>query len=125
MSHDRFDEEAPMQLIPPKKIKASIIFNSKPGPWGLRGDILLWEDLKKEFESIELPCSKEYFTRVFEEKFEKLTNTKFYTSGINVEIFIEEYDTGGMSSSLISLEFWKKVGLPHLLKCLEEKCENI
>lgn len=122
--HDRFDEEASMQLIPPKKIKASIIFNSKPRQWGLRGDILLWEDLKKEFESIELPCSKEYFTKVFEEKFEKLTSTNFRTDGINVEIFIKGYDMGGMSSGLVSLDFWKKVGLPHLLNRLEQKCKN-
>lgn len=125
MSEDRFDEQAQIQVIFPKdkKEKVSAIFNPEPEQWGLRGDSFLWEDLKKEFDSIELPCSKSYFTKVFEEKFEKLTNQRFRTRKY-VEIYVKEYDNGGMINGQVSMKFWKKVGLPLLLERLEEKCKN-
>lgn len=125
MSEDRFDEQAQVQVIFPKdkKEKVSSIFYPEPEQWGLRGDSFLWKDIKKEFDTIELPCTKTYFTKVFEEKFEKLTNQRFRTRKY-VEIYVKEYDNGGMINGQVSLKFWKKVGLPLLLERLEEKCKN-
>ena len=129
---DRFDENAQVQVIFPnnkieedKKIKETgfIIFYPRPENWGLRGDPYLWMDLEKEFRPVELPCSKNYFIKHFEECFEKLTNQRFRTRKY-VEIYVERYDNGGMSNGQVSMRYWRKVGLPLLLQRLEEVCKK-
>ncbi|MBM7648176.1 hypothetical protein JOC78_001118 [Bacillus ectoiniformans] len=96
----------------------SIIFQSKPEQWGLRGDPYLWDELEQEFTDISLPCSKMCFIGHFKNHFHKLTNHPFDTD--TDSFTMEEYDHGGMSSGQISVRFWRERGLPLLLKRLEK-----
>lgn len=135
-SYDRTDEKVEMEIkLTPKKVKksldevlanlekevdektVSVIFKLKPESWGGRGDPYLWDELEQVFTTIPLPCSKTYFIDLFEKFFQKITNHPFERGD---EIFVEKYDHGGMSSGYISIEFWRKEGLPLLLNRLEK-----
>lgn len=116
---NRFDEEVSMELIPPANRRtASLLFQPKPDTWGGRGDPYLWEELEQLFSAIPLPCERTVFIDLFETYFQKITNHPFTRRG---DIFVEQYDHGGMSSGMVSMEFWRKRGLPLLLQRLEKE----
>lgn len=99
------------------KPSVSKIFEQRPERWGLRGDPLLWDELQQAFTMISLPCSKTCFIRHFEKFFYELTNHSLKSES---NIWVEKYDTGGMSGGSISAEFWQEDALPLLITRLEK-----
>ena len=95
----------------------SEIFDERPVQWGFRGDPYLWDEMAKSFSTIDITCSKSQFTVLFKEFFLELTNHAFEGD----YIFVEDFAHGGMSSGMVSIEFWKEKGLPLLLERLERE----
>lgn len=95
----------------------SIIFLERPKQWGLRGDVYLWDEFEKHFSDFPLTFSKEAFIKEFKDQFEVLTETKINSSST---IHIQAFSHGGMSSGMVSPEFWLEKALPLLINRLEK-----
>jgi hypothetical protein len=96
-------------------VSVAEIFIKRPSYWGLRGDSYLWGDLEEYFSSIYLPLTEEEFLSMFYTAFQTLTGRAFKTEEI---IHVEKYSHGGMSSGMISPEFWRDTALPKLTERL-------
>lgn len=90
------------------------IFKDRPERWGFRGDPYLWDDLEKHFENFLIPMSVDSFQKEFFKAFQELTEASINSN----DIFVPRYNHGGMSSGMISSEFWKDVALPLLTERL-------
>lgn len=97
--------------------KVSIIFKEKPRQWGLRGDSYFWSCLEEKFSKYEFPFKYEEFERIVKEEHLKLTEVELTNESIGK---CQEFAHGGMSSGVISGEFWNTVALPLLKKRLEK-----
>lgn len=91
----------------------SSIFDNKPSQWGLRGDPYLWEELSTQFRNIDIPSTEEDFLAIFKEKYMELTKVSLDEDR---NIYIERFSRGGMSSGMVSYEFWRERALPLLLE---------
>lgn len=91
----------------------SSIFDEKPWQWGGRGDPYLWEELSLQFKEIDLPNTEEEFRTIFMDKYREITNVSLDD---NNDVFIERFSHGGMSSGMISYEFWRERALPLLIE---------
>ena len=100
--------------------KVSIIFKEKPRQWGLRGDSYFWSCLEEKFSKYEFPFKYEEFERIVKEEHLKLTEVELTNESIGK---CQEFAQGGMSSGVISGEFWNTVALP-LLKKKKKKSSN-
>ena len=98
-------------------MKLDILFNDKPKQWGLRGAPLLWDDISKKLSGTNMPSSKEELESLLIKTFELLTE-----SSINSEktMYIEKYKKFGMSSGVISFDYWREKGIPLLVNRYEE-----
>ena len=105
----------------------SQIFDPKPsGPdsWGLRGDPLLYDDMKEFFSKTPLPISENEFKSEFEQCFLLCTGHSLYEKDKNF-ITLEKYSrkNGGMSNGCVSLLAWRGKLLSRLLERLR-KCNS-
>lgn len=94
-------------------LKITDLFKSKPTPWGLRGDPHLWEALGGWFEGTQWPDSAELFHQQLNAAFAELTGHSIHSE---TPIPVEAFRTGGMSSGMVSPDFWRERGIPILLK---------
>ena len=99
------------------KSRLKVIFEEKPKQWGLRGDPYLWDDLLENFLIYPVSIDELEFIEVFNSAFIKLTGGSIDKVDY---IYVPNYDHGGMSSGMISPEFWKEVALPMLLDRLRD-----
>lgn len=93
------------------------IFEESPERWGLRGDPYLWDDLEKCFINIFIPYSEDDFRKEMYYNFQKLTGFKI---DLKENMYIPKYIHGGMSSGMISSDFWLNTALPLLIRRLNE-----
>lgn len=94
----------------------AVIFLDRPEQWGLRGDPCLWDYLEVAFSTIYFPCSVSDFIRNFEMFFLDITQHPFKGESV----FVENFSHGGMSSGVVSIEYWEKKALPLLVSRLED-----
>lgn len=95
----------------------SIIFQEPPEQWGLRGDPYLWSDLEIYFSNGFFPCTEEHFMKEFYTAFEKLTGSKLESKE---QIFVPQYNHGGMSGGMVDSTFWLDKALPLLINRLQK-----
>jgi hypothetical protein len=88
------------------------LFEESPLHWGLRGDPYLWEALSQRLAEEVWPKTEAELLARLRALFEEL-------SGGNLDgsepIYADHLAHGGMSSGLVSPDFWRDVGFPHLL----------
>jgi len=94
-------------------MKLSKVFEEKPVQGGLRGDPHLWSALDAWFLDHEAPETVETFSDMLEVAFEEITGTPLWSRA--KQIYIEVFNTGGMSGGYVSLEFWRENGIPLLI----------
>ncbi len=90
----------------------SKIFEEEPLRWGLRGDPFLWKEMKATLGNYEYPDSEEQLTALLKHTYEQLTGASLID---REPIFIERYGHGGMSSGMVSPQFWAEQAIPLLL----------
>ena len=93
-------------------MRISELFEDEPVQWGLRGDPCLWEDLKGRLGSLPLPETPDDLQRLLYSAIKELTGNTL--EGIT-PIRVERYDRGGMSSGMLSPEFWRETAIPLLV----------
>ena len=91
----------------------SFLFQTPPPHWGLRGDPSLWTELQEISASLRMPESVNELEELLPVLFKELTG-ELPERGRN--ILVERFNTGGMSSGLVSGDFWLDIGFPLLVK---------
>ena len=87
------------------------LFDEVPEQWGLRGDPYLWSDMRAWFAATALPCDTDTLVGQVGTAFKALTGHDLHESA---PFHVEKYAHGGMSSGVISPEFWQGRALPLL-----------
>lgn len=87
------------------------IFTEPEVGWGSRGNALLWQDLCHHFLETGLPSTFYQLEKDIYTFIEQLIGKEF-----TEPTFVEKYDTGGMSSGIITPDWWKETGVPELKK---------
>lgn len=93
----------------------SEIFISKPGQWGLRGDPYLWEELKLKFTDSLMNISPDEFDKKIDYEFFELLKNEGEQKSDEIYWF-DKFPKSGMSGGMVSLKWWKEIGLPLLKK---------
>ena len=89
------------------------LFENEPKQWGLRGDQYLWRELRIKLATVELPPTRSGLHRLLERAFYQATGESL--SFCN-EVWIERFAHGGMSSGIVSGEFWRSQGFPLIVE---------
>lgn len=98
------------------------LFGSHPDPWwGLRGDPFLWAELEEVLFDAPLPRTYSAFSLDLEAAFEKATGVPISASG---QVHVDRFAHGGMSSGMVSLEFWQQKAFPLLVKRFSKRFET-
>ncbi|WP_417316134.1 hypothetical protein [Cycloclasticus pugetii] len=93
-------------------MKVSEIFEEEPAQWGLRGDPVLWRELKARLNDIEMPESPDELKKIIEREYEVSTG---HPISHEDSFGVERLKTHGMSSGAVSPQFWVKRGIPLLV----------
>ncbi len=93
-----------------------LLFETGMSQWGLRGDPYLWEEMRVYFRGTPMPKTAVSLQSLIEETFVSLSGHPFPTKANLAPIPIKRFDHGGMSSGLISPDFWRDEALPHLIE---------
>ncbi|HCY64630.1 MAG TPA: hypothetical protein DHV59_17770 [Oxalobacteraceae bacterium] len=84
------------------------LFEAEPLHWGLRGDPFLWREMRTHFFSIPLPATASELEVRIAQAFELLTDHPITEAS---EFYVNRYAHGGMSSGMVSPEFWRNEAL--------------
>jgi hypothetical protein len=88
-------------------------FDPEPIQWGLRGDPHLWRDMKLKTATRNIPTTGNEFEKLLHKLFKELTG-KAPKKGET--IYVEKYETIGMSKGMISSDFWLDKGFSLLIQ---------
>jgi len=102
------------------EITVALLFETGASQWGLRGDPYLWEEMRVHFEGVPLPKTAVSFQILIKDAFTTLIGHPFPTEANLAPIPIKRFDHGGMSSGLISPDFWRDNAIPELTKRYNE-----
>ena len=93
----------------------AVLFEPEPRQWGLRGDPLLWRDMRSRCAAVDIPADEEKLQSVVQDLFTELTGHSLWEE----EFFhVPAYESHGMSSGKISPQFWRESALPLLKRRL-------
>lgn len=96
--------------------RVSSIFDQCPSTWGLRGDPLLWDEMRKHFDNINLPLATGEFNDEFRIQFKNIVSAELGTETMTL---VKHYNKEGMSGGMVSHGFWIEKGLPLLISRIE------
>jgi hypothetical protein len=93
------------------------LFVRQPQRWGLRGDLRVWEEMRKRLHGRELPVDFFSARSLFEKTFAEIVGIGLDGAvGEADNVYRKELSTGsGISDGTVSLHFWKFTGLPILV----------
>lgn len=95
----------------------NILFYPRPIQWGLRGDPMLWTDFENHVRQWEnIPKSVEDFRQELRNLFEKLVGQPLKKGS---KTFVEKYKHIGISSGVVSGDFWLDIAFPLLAERFE------
>ena len=91
----------------------------RPSPWGLRGDPILFDAMCAVFAGHPLPANAEGLQYFYLKTFEKLTGADLTDAPDHIPVDWTKRENGGMSSGLVSRDYWRDRMLPELLRRFE------
>lgn len=101
------------QTIPLEKDLAVVsdLFDPAPTQWGLRGDIFLWMELRHALCHVSIPARTESLGLIVTSTITALVGEVMNSRS---EIFVKRFSSGGMSSGMLSGQFWLEEFIPQL-----------
>lgn len=96
----------------------STLFAPEPHTWGLRGDPYLWREMRERLSAIPCPATADELAAIVESMFRQLTG---HPVSYGEYIHLEKYSHGGMSSGMVSPEYWRETAIPLLRQRHEER----
>ena len=105
---------ADLYRVSHRKVRSqlSVLFESEPATWGLRGDPYLWREMKAEAPGYPWPASDEVLVEAVRQMFVKLTGEPLEGDD---PVFVEKYSHGGMSAGHVSRVYWSEIAIPLLV----------
>ncbi len=88
-------------------------FDTTPAQWGLRGDPLLWEEMKIKFAETAPPGTADQLKDLLKEAFTALTGQPPVAGKM---IHVEKYPKLGMSGGMVSCDFWLQKAFPLIIE---------
>lgn len=85
----------------------------KPKQWGLRGDPYLWDEISEHLQHKEVPKDQKDIEAIILRCIEDIIGCSTEKAS---EVFVERYSQGGMSSGVVSIDFWLNKALPFLIE---------
>ncbi len=91
------------------------LFAEEPWQWGLRGDPHAWRAMREAFrrEAVPLAGNEDRLRELLAAAFEAVVGRPLSEPG---HVFVAAFDTGGMSSGMVSTAWWRETGMPLLLE---------
>jgi len=96
-------------------------FEKAPSTWGLRGDSLLWNEMKAALGKTDLSTNAKELNTRLRESFKKLTGEKVEKGH---QIYVKRFNIDGMSGGFVSCNFWLEEGFPLIVKRYLEEVER-
>ena len=96
-------------------VSMASLFEVQPRQWGLRGDVHLWADMARRFETVPCPATPAEAAALIEQAFLNLTGKPISEEQ---PFLVEKYNHGGMSGGFVHPEWWRTKLLPLLLSQL-------
>ncbi len=92
-------------------------FATPPPRWGLRGDPLLWDELRATLATAPTPVDPAEATAMLRMAWESLTATDLTGHGLdgNDAVFVARLNRGGMSGGHVAPVFWRETAFPLLV----------
>jgi hypothetical protein len=87
----------------------SDLFDPAPSGWGLRGDLFLWMEMRQALCHVPIPEHSETVSRIISCTFTALTGDDLNS---RAEVHVPRLARGGMSSGMVSGEFWSDIFIP-------------
>jgi hypothetical protein len=101
---------------PPEVISVDELFERNPIRWGLRGDPLLWRDMRAALRGKPLPDTLEEAERLFEKTFARIVGVELGSPQPGDRVYVKKFATGsGISDGQVSLQYWRDTAMPILL----------
>lgn len=98
-------------------MKLSAIFEEEPNiGWGSRGNPGFWDYLKKQASDKEMPISENELEAWIKESHLRLTGEELTSES---DVYVKEFDEGGMSAGRVFGEWWIHSGIPLLKERLK------
>lgn len=91
--------------------RLSVLFSQTPVRWGLRGDPYLWEELAEVAKILLLPTDENELTDLLHGLIRNLLCDELVSGKM---IAVPRFAYGGMSSGMISSDFWLNTAIPLL-----------
>jgi hypothetical protein len=88
------------------------LFQPAPTGWGLRGDPVLWQEMRAVLAGRPLPASARELRELLEQSFAVLTGHRIGTTDRSLKITAYKKSAGGMSNGMVSPEFWRETAIP-------------
>jgi molybdenum cofactor cytidylyltransferase len=88
------------------------LFAPPPGHWGLRGDPLLWDALRRLFDGMAMPDDLDTLNHALDTGFAELTGAALAGAPDHLRVSWTRGTQGGMSNGLVSPAFWRDTGFP-------------
>ena len=105
----RFRQTRPTDMARPR---ISELFEQEPSRWGGRGDPYLWQEMAGQLADASWPASAAALEHLLGETFERLSGHPLEYDAL---IYLARHAHGGMSSGMVSPEFWRETAIPELL----------
>lgn len=97
----------------PRSLSVAELFREEPIQWGLRGDPYLWREMAEHLADAHWPASEAALAQLLARLFQEL-------AGIGLDhpthVHLPRHAHGGMSSGMISAQFWRERAIPLLLE---------
>jgi len=85
------------------------LFDPAPHGWGLRGDLFLWLEMRSALNHVPIPDQPDALARIISSMFFVLTGEELTSK---VEVRVNRFERGGMSSGMVCGEFWSHNFIP-------------
>jgi hypothetical protein len=94
------------------------LFEPAPDHWGLRGDLFLWMELRHVLCHCELSSMPEHdFECAVEDRLASAVTALIGKEfGERQDVYVPRYARGGMSSGMVSSEYWHRTMIPLLAR---------
>ncbi len=92
------------------------LFEPAPDQWGLRGDLFLWLEMRHALCHVPLPASPESLSEIIRSTYAAITGSQLT---VDAEVWVPHLARGGMSSGMVSGDFWSRKWIPTLQQRLE------
>jgi hypothetical protein len=93
--------------------RIAVLFDPEPESWGYRGDPFVWRELKERLGDFELPRTEQELGDALRQQFRVSVGADLDTLS---QVQITRFAHGGMSSGMISGDYWRDRALPLLLQ---------